>query len=272
MVDIKGKVAIIAGRGDLPLNIVQACHALNIPVCVLLLNGYANPADYADVETHTTTVGALGRTLKLLKNTNAQNVVMAGGIDRPSLSTLKPDLMGLWFFVRYAVDSMGDDGALQALSALFVRRGYRVVGANDFLPHAHAVGTLGKHAPTVHDKKSIARGVSVLKTLSPADVAQSIICQNGLVLGIEAIEGTDELINRTTPYVRTDKAGAVLVKMQKHGQSTTADMPTIGVATVENAHRAGLAGIAFDSTGTLLMDRDAMIKRADTLGLFLVAV
>ena len=112
----------------------------------------------------------------------------------------------------------------------------------------------------------------MLKIISPADVGQSIICQNGLVLGVEGVEGTDRLIKRCAEFIRDDKCGAVLIKMQKEGQSKKVDMPTIGIQTIVSAHAAGLAGIAFDSSGCLLVERDNIINKADELGLFLVAV
>ena len=273
------KVTIIAGRDNLPVQILQVCMKKNIAVSVLLMDGCANPDDYQsyDVETHTVGVGDLVGMIKIMKAGGTTHMVFAGGVNRPTLSQFRLGFSGFLFFLKAGIDGLGDDGAVRILTAFMQSKGFTVLGAHDFIQSAFDKGALGQVKPSALDKKSIARAVDVLKIMSPADVGQSIICQNGTVLGIEAIEGTDGLMKRCGALIRPhkkgkNKAGAVLVKMQKVGQSKKVDMPTIGVQTIISAHEHGLSGVAFDHRGCLLVEKEEIIAKADKLGLFLVAV
>ncbi|HEX3416567.1 MAG TPA: LpxI family protein, partial [Stellaceae bacterium] len=103
------------------------------------------------------------------------------------------------------------------------------------------------------------------------DVGQAVIVQQGLVLGVEAIEGTDELLRRCAA-LRREGPGGVLVKVEKPGQEPRADRPTIGLRTVLLAAETGLRGIAVEANATIVLDRDEVIRAADRAGLFLVGV
>ena len=107
--------------------------------------------------------------------------------------------------------------------------------------------------------------------MGAADVGQATVIQDGLVLGVEALEGTDALLERCAPLRRAGPGG-VLVKLSKPGQERRADLPTIGVKTVEGAAAAGLRGIAVEAGGTLVVDAPAVIAAADRQGLFLVGI
>ena len=272
------KVTIVAGRDNLPVQILRACLKQNVAVCLLLMDGCAQPDDYQsyDVETHSVPVGDLVQMIKIMKSNGTTHVVFAGGVHRPTLSQFRLGFSGWMFFLRRGIDGLGDDGAVRILTDFIASKGFTVLGANDFIQSVFDKGPLGKVKPSPSHQKSIARGLQVLQIMSPADVGQSIICQGGVVLGIEAVEGTDNLIKRCAGLVSTKGgktgSGAVLVKMQKLGQSKKVDMPTIGIQTIITAHNSGLAGVAFDHGGCLLVEKKKIIAKADELGLFLVAV
>ena len=132
-------------------------------------------------------------------------------------------------------------------------------------------GTLTKISPTPDDYLDIDRGVQILKTLSPLDIGQSIIVQQGLVLGIEAIEGTKTLIQRCA-LLKREGSGGVLVKMAKTGQNKKIDLPTIGPETIEDLKKAGFVGIAAEANATQVIDYEQTIKLADEMGLFIVEI
>jgi DUF1009 family protein len=147
-----------------------------------------------------------------------------------------------------------------------------VVGASDILGElVTAAGQLGRYAPTASDVEDIARGLQIARTIGRLDIGHAVIVQHGVVLGIEAAEGTDGLIRRCAA-LRVDRAGGVLVKIGKTGHDPRADPPVIGSETVRLAAETGLSGIAIEAGATLVVDRAATIAAADAAGLFLVAV
>jgi DUF1009 family protein len=134
-----------------------------------------------------------------------------------------------------------------------------------------AAGLLGRHVPDAQAKADIAHGIAVAKALGTLDIGQAVIVQQGLVLGVEAIEGTDALILRAGP-LRLDGLGGVLVKIAKPQQDRRIDLPTIGPATIALANAAGLRGIAIQAGATLVLDRAELVRTADEAGVFVIAM
>jgi DUF1009 family protein len=111
----------------------------------------------------------------------------------------------------------------------------------------------------------------VARALGALDIGQAVVVQQGLVLGVEAIEGTDALLRRCAE-LRRGGLGGVLVKLEKPGQERRVDRPTIGPQTVLLAAETGLRGIAAEAGATIVLDRDEVIRAADAAGLFVVGV
>jgi len=267
------KLGILAGAGELPLRVVEACRAADRPVFVLAFEGSADPACVVDVAHAWVRLGAAGEGLQILRDNGVEELVMAGGVKRPSLLALRPDWRTAKFFARVGYRALGDDGLLKAIiRELEEVEGFRVVGADTLLGDALApAGPLGRHLPDAQAEADIALGFEVARALGRLDIGQAAIVQQGLVLGVEAIEGTDALIARCGPLRRAGRGG-VLVKCAKPGQERRADLPTIGPGTVAAAAAAGLAGIAVSAGSTVLIDRAAIAGAADRAGLFVVGV
>ena len=150
--------------------------------------------------------------------------------------------------------------------------GFRIIGAQDVMREALApVGLLTRSAPDALAAADIRRGVAVARALGAVDVAQGCVVQQGMVLAVEAAEGTDAMLSRCGALARSGPGG-VLVKLVKPGQERRADLPTIGPDTVRAAAAAGLRGIAFEAGGTLLADRAVAVAEADKAGLFMLGL
>lgn len=265
-----GKLGIIAGGGPLPARAVETCRHAGRPVFVLALEGHTAPETVRDVEHVWIRLGAAGSAIDLLHAAEVEELVLVGPIKRPSIAQLRPDLRTMHLLAKIGANALGDDGLLRAIIAVLEGEGFRVVGIDDLLSEMVVPeGRLGQHAPDDDAESDIRRGFAVAKTLGAADVGQAVVVQQGLVLGVEAIEGTDALLARVAT-LRREGPGGVLVKVKKPGQEGRADLPTIGVTTVEQARAAGLRGIALESGGGLIVERAAVVRAADAAGLFLV--
>jgi len=158
------------------------------------------------------------------------------------------------------------------VAAVSLKEKFRVVGADQLLRQALVPeGPLGRLHPDPQAQADIERGLRVARTLGALDVGQAVIVQQGLVLGVEAIEGTDELLRRCA-VLRREAPGGVLVKVEKPGQEPRADRPTIGLRTVLLAAETGLRGIAVEANATIVLNCDEVIRAADRAELFLVGV
>ena len=262
------KVGILAGGGDLPGRLVDACRAAGRDVFVITFDGAAEYTDFGDTPRASVRLGAVGKTLKLLRSEGCEEVILAGPIRRPDLKSLRPDLRGARLLPR-VLAAKGDDALLTAIVAELEGDGFRVVGADDLLPQLLApAGALGAIVPDDNDRRDIAHGAEVLRALGPYDVGQAAIVVASRVLGIEAAEGTQALIARIAELKAAGRTG-VLIKLPKPGQDRRVDLPAIGEATVAQCAAAGLAGIAVETDGVLILDQERTVGAADDAGLFL---
>lgn len=271
-------LGLIAGGGAMPLRLADAASKAGRPVFCILIEGFAQPADFARYPHAVVALGRIGQMLELLRRQSARDLVMAGRVTRPSLLSFRFDAEGVRLLAKLGRRAIfgGDDGLLSAIFRVLREEGFRPIGPQDVLGDLLVPeGALGTRQPSAEDRADIARGIAVARALGVADVGQGCVVQQGLVLGVEAIEGTDALLARCAG-LRRDGAGGVLVKLVKPQQEIRADLPTIGPDTVRGAAAAGLAGIAIEArsghAGTLVVDRPETVAAADAAGLFLIAI
>jgi DUF1009 family protein len=268
----QGPLGIIAGSGGLPRQIIECCRAAGRDVFVLAMEGEADPATVETVPHAWCRIGGAASGFDLLRANAVRDLVLAGGVRRPPLAALRPDWRAAKFFARVGYRALGDNGLLRAFIKELEREGFRVIGADQLLDRAALPeGPLGRLRPDADALADIAHGMRLARAMGALDIGQAVVVQQGFVLGVEAIEGTDGLLRRCAE-LRRDGPGGVLVKAEKPGQEKRADRPTIGPQTVTLAAASGLRGIAAEAGATLVLDRDEVIRLADATGLFVVGV
>ena len=267
------RLGIIAGGGALPGLIARACEGEGREILVIAFEGETDPATCAGVPHRWLGLGAVGTLLKSLRQADCREVVLAGAIRRPSLSSLKVDLRGMRLMGRIArAKARGDDALLSLVIEELEAEGFNVIGADDLIATLCApAGVLGERAPDEDAERDIAIGIEAARTLGAQDIGQAVVVQAGRVLGVEGVEGTDELIKRCA-VLQEAGPGAVLVKMKKPGQERRADLPTIGATTIERLAEAGFRGVAVEAGETLILERAKAVARADAHGVFMVGV
>lgn len=227
-------------------------------------------------------LGAVGTLMRALRQHKCEELVFIGAVRRPELRQLKLDWGGLRFLPRYARAALGgDDRLFRVLIQEFESRGFRITGADQWLTDIRApAGVLGQVQPSPEDRADISRALEVAKAMGALDIGQGVVVCRGLVLAVEAAEGTDAMLGRCAslpPGLRAGSPGnrarrGVLLKLPKPGQERRVDMPTLGMTTLHLAAEAGLAGIAFEADGALLVDGPAMVNEADARNMFLIGI
>ncbi len=266
-------LGILAGGGPLPGRLAAAAQAAGRAVFLVGFDGFAEPAVLAPFPHEMIRLAAAGRILAALRAHACRDLVLVGPVKRPSLLDLRPDAEGARILARIGRAAFaGDDGLLAAVVRVLGEEGFRVLGAHEILTEAMAPpGQLGRLAPDARAWADIRRGVAVARALGAVDVGQGCVVQQGIVLCVEAIEGTDAMLGRVAAVARAGPGG-VLVKLVKPGQDRRFDLPAIGPNTVRAAAAAGLRGIACETGGTILTDRAALVGAADEAGLFLIGI
>jgi hypothetical protein len=243
-------------------------------VHVVAIREFAEATLYAGLPHRVVRLGAAGQLIAAFRAAGVRELVMLGHARRPSLLSLFPDAWTAAAIARVGRGYFagGDDTLLRGVTRVLEDEGFVVRGAHEVRAGlTPGAGLLAGPAPGPGQTEDIRRGIAVLRALGPADVGQAVVVQQGLVLAVEAIEGTDAMLARAGG-LRREGPGGVLVKLAKPQQDLRLDMPTIGPVTVANAAAAGLAGIAIDAGRTLVAEREACMALAAQHGLFILSL
>jgi DUF1009 family protein len=268
------KLGLLAGGGPFPARVADAAVRSGHEIFVVCLKGFCDPADYQRFPHAVERLGAGGTIIQRLKDEGASHIVLAGKVKRPSMLSLLPDVWMAKAMARVGVAILsGDDALFKAVVRVLGEEGFEIVSPQSLLEDSTAAeaGLLAGAEPDAMARADIARGIEALRCLAPVDVGQAVVVQQGMVLGIEAVEGTDALIARAGD-LRRDGPGGVLVKLSKTGQEMRIDAPVVGPMTVAGARSAGLRGIAIEAGRTILAERAATLEAAEAAGLFVLAV
>lgn len=261
-------LGILAGGGALPAMLAAAVAGTGRRVFMVAFEGHTDPAAVSGIPHLWSRFGAAGSIIERLRREGVGEVVFAGPVRRPSLGELLPDWRTARFLARVGTRAFGDDGLLRAVVRELEEEGFRVVGLHELLTGLLTTeGPVGRLMPDEVAQRDIARGIEVARGLGALDVGQGAVVQQGIVLAVEAVEGTDAMLGRCAALARGGPGG-VLVKVRKPQQDRRLDLPTIGTRTVENAAAVGLRGIAVEAGGSLIVDRAGVAATADRLGLF----
>jgi len=276
---IKGRLAIVAGSGKLPLYIADAAREVGEdPFIFRLRNEADDPFD--GFQSDVIGVGDLKGLADTIAREGIKRVVMSGAVKRrPPFSDIRVNLRSI-LKLPVALKTLlsgGDDAVLRMVISLLEAQGCQVVGAHQILPSLLAnLGPIGARVPTAEDERDIARASAAAVALGLLDVGQGAVAVGGRIVALEGVEGTDAMLHRVA-QLRADgrisqRRKGVLVKLCKPQQDVRVDLPTIGVSTVENAVKAGLAGIAVEAGRALVVEREAMIRKADEAGIFITGI
>ena len=260
-------LGIIAGLGDLPVSIAEQARDAGRDVYILRIDGFVEPKLDA-FNGEIVGVGEIGKQIKLLKAAGCEEIVFAGVVKRPDFSKLKLDMRGTMLLPKViAAARKGDDALLRSLLGAFEKEGFTVRGADELnnsllAPEGVIVGA----EPAADVLSDLMRAAEVAKIIGAQDIGQGCVVRAGLVLAVEAQEGTDAMLARVADLPRIERGG-VLVKRPKPMQERRIDLPTIGVSTIEAAAKAGLLAIGVEAGGALILDLDGCKAAAQSAGL-----
>ena len=271
---MRDKLAIIAGKGELPKMIIKKCQEQQRDFLVILIAGEPSNVDFLQYDHHIIGFGEISKITNILKSNQIKELVFAGGVTKPSMAGMKVDAKGAILISKILGNKFfGDDNLLSTIINFFEKEGFKVIGADQIIDDLLAgKGILGNVKPSVDMLKDVEIGQHALQVMSDLDIGQAIVAQQKQIVGVEAIEGTDSLIKRCGDLQFKQGSKAVLVKMKKKNQSTKIDLPALGVETIKNLANAGFGGVAVQANYCLIINQKEVIKLADELGLFIVGV
>jgi DUF1009 family protein len=281
--DLKTKdvspLAMIVGGGTIPRAVADAVMRRGRRVVMFPVRGWADPAAVETYPHHWIALAQAGRLERLLRAEGCRDIAFIGSAVRPPFRSLRIDWGSLRWLARIARSYRGGDNhLLSGLARIFEEAGFRIVGAHDLAPEILLPeGLVGSVAPSNRDRADIGRALALLEATGPFDIGQAAVVAANNVVAIEAAGGTDAMLAhiaelRSRGRIATPPGIGVLVKAPKPAQDRRFDLPAIGPRTVEEAARAGLAGIAVVGGSTIVADPAAVAAAADKAKLFVIGL
>ena len=264
------KIAIIAGALDLPFFTRDALRKNGWEVYVIGLKNFYDEHLKPDLVIR---LGGGGRAARELKKRGIRKITFVGALGHPNLSDIRPDLWSLSALISIMKHQRGYDSMAIALNKVIEKRGFEVVAAQDVAPELtfEKAGVQTKTKPSAKDKKDIERAIEVSHTIGKQDIGASVVVDKQ-VIAVEAAEGTAKMLERVISMRKGHKkASGVFAKMTKPGQDLRIDIPAIGVETVKAVATAKLRGIVVNTKTCFVVNKPAVIKQADKLGIFILA-
>ena len=261
---------LIAGNGDFPFLVLEGARSRGIDMAVIAIREEASPAlERAAKRLHWVSLGELSRTISLLHDEGVKHAVMAGQVKHNKIfSSICPD----WRLAKLllSLPSRNTDSLIGAIARVLQDEGIELVDSTKFLGPLLAVpGILTRRYPTETESADIEYGHQIARQIAGLDLGQTVVIRDRACVAIEAMEGTDETIERAARI--TGGQHLVVVKVSKPHQDMRFDVPVIGLKTIEVMHHANATALAIDAGRTLLFDRHALIHAADEAGIAIQA-
>lgn len=263
--------ALLSGGGALPSILVAAAESKGWPSHLITFEHQPQPEPKPQAQTHQQfPLGQIGHILAHLRAQGVTHVAMAGHLNKPKIFDLKPDAAGLKLLARAVI--MHDDALLRAVTTTLTENGFTVLSVHDLAPDLLAPpGQLSHAAPTVEEVEDIALARSTLAVLGDLDIGQAAVVYKGAILGVEAVEGTDELLHRCATLRGAEDKGGILVKRAKPLQTDLADLPVVGPQTLNIMVQNHYRGLAVQAGRTLLLHQQELVREANAHNIFLLS-
>jgi DUF1009 family protein len=263
------KLGIIAAKGNLSRKLIE--YAKNeFELFIVAIIGETDPLLINNINHIWINIGEIGKAIDAMKLAKVKKVVFVGSLQKPDILSLKVDSMGAKLLAKTLKDKFfGDNTLLASITEFLEAQDFQVIGVDEILKDLVVdVENFTVLIPNDQDQKDIELAMRVVNELGKLDIGQGAIVQNKVVLGVEAIEGTDRLIERCG-NLKLSNTGGVLVKLSKPNQELRMDLPTIGIETIKNMQKAGFKGIVIEAKRVIFLDRQEVIEFANEHNMFI---
>jgi len=274
----RAPIGLIAGSGVLPLLVAQGIRAAGLRVVCIGLHDHFHP----DLPRHCdrfSRAGVLqiGRWIRLLRAAGARDAVMVGRVKKATmyrpLQLLRqlPDLRTVLLYYRRLRFDRRSPALLAAVAEELAASGVHLMDSTRFIPdHIATEGVMGRTVPTASQQRDIDFGWPILQSVANLGIGQAITVRDCDVIAVEAMEGTDATIDRTAAICR--RMGWTMLKTTHDSHDLRADVPTVGIQTVERIAAAGGRVLALGAGRVIMLQREELIAAADRLGVALVGI
>lgn len=262
------KIGLIAGNGHFPRLFAESARQMGLSVVAIAHEGETSAALNAEVDDILwVRVGQLGKIIRFFKNQGVRRAIMAGGIKKTKIFEIRPDLKALAVLAR--IKEKKDDVLLRAFADELEREKIHVEDSTRYLPKLLAEEGEWTRPLKKEEKTDVEWGWRLAKQVGALDIGQCVVVRKGVILAVEAIEGTDAAIRRGGTL---GKEGAVVIKICKPQQDLRFDLPTVGPETIQTMKTVAASVLAVEAGKTLVLQKTVFLKEAEKAGIAVVGI
>jgi DUF1009 family protein len=275
------RLGLIAGNGRFPFLVLNAARARGLEVVVAAIKEETLPEiEREGASVHWMSLGELSKLIDTFHREGVTQAVMAGQVKHKQIfSSIRPD----WRLAKLllSLGTRNTDSLIGAVAKVLSDEGIRLISSTELLePLLAKPGVLSKRAPSDQEKKDIDYGRTVARNLAQHDIGQTVVVAGSACVAVEAMEGTDAMIERAGHLMASLKAEGdastlardlVVVKVAKPNQDMRFDVPVVGIKTIETMKAAGATCLAVDAGKCLVIDGDGVFQAADQADIAIVA-
>ncbi len=269
--DEQSKYGLIAGNGSFPFMVLQSARQQNIDVVVAAIKEETSP----DIEScgypvHWLGLGELGKLIKIFRNSGVRKAIMAGQVKHIQIfSSSFPDLTMIRMLA--GLKQKNTDSLIGGVARVLEESGITLVDSTMLLkPHMISEGTLTRRGLKGSEKSDVEYGRPIAQQIASMDIGQTIVVRDRAVVAVEAMEGTDAVIQRAGDLVH--RKSITVIKVSKPKQDMRFDIPVVGLSTIKKMIAFGATALVIDAQRTLVLDKDQMVTEADTHDIAVVAL
>ena len=274
------RLGLIAGNGRFPFLVLEAARARGFEVVVAAIKEETFPEieSHAAAAVHWLSLGELSKLIETFKREGVRRAIMAGQVKHKQIfSSIRPD----WRLAKLllSLTTRNTDALLGAVAKVLADEGIQLENSAWLLePLLAKPGLLTKRPPSEQERKNIAYGRAIARQLAQYDIGQTVVVAEAACVAVEAMEGTDAVIERSGAIMASLEKDAstlsralTVVKIAKPHQDMRFDLPVIGLKTIAVMNRAGASCLAVDAGKCLLLDGDKIPAAADVSNIAIVA-
>jgi len=264
MTDIPERLVLIAGQADYPLMLARAARKKGVRHITAIAFKGETRRDISQVadEVIWLRVGLLGALTDTISSSGATHALMAGQIAPKNLFNVRMD-KALISLLK-SLPAKNAHTIFGGITAEIEKAGVQILSAGSFMQdYMPSAGLLTDRAPDERELNDVQIGRRVIKDTSHLDIGQTVVVKEGMVLAVEAFEGTNQAIRRGG---KLGGKGAVVVKVPKTGHDMRFDIPVIGLQTLNALRKAGVSCLALEAGGAILLEKEKLIAQVDSLG------
>ncbi len=278
MADANRPIGIVAGGGRLPIAAARGIHAAGHRVACIGLHDQYDRSLPEHVDTFKQAgLIQIGRWVRIFRHWGVRRMMLLGKVEKVKmydpfyLFRHRPDWRAAKIWFGRARHDRRPDQLLTALADTLASEGIQVIDSTQYIPDQMAeAGVMTRTQPTADQMADVDFALPIIRRLGDLDIGQSIAVKSRDVIAVEAIEGTDRMIERTGQLCR--RGNWTLVKVAKPHQDMRFDVPTVGLRTIQKMAEQGGRCLAVEAGRTILLDKPQFLQAADTAGIAVVGV